>query len=535
MKNFLYHCYLWVSRITHFLSTVKHLHTSRWALPHELKSKNLLSDELDGRYILIGEGIFNHVLAVKPTETRKELGNILFDGMTRAGKGLAIEANLLNWSYSAIVNDIKKELWLRTAGFREKGLGGKAFLFDPTGRGHKFDPLEGKFTDSDLRSVATTLLYRPNEGENKVFTGRAITMLTQIFHAARLEKQRPLPFTYKILNEGLIGVVTILEIISQKHNFYPNLATKFLDIGIDDADFKDKFLLSCFGTLCERINALLTKENIECFNGSDFTAKDIIRSEKPITVYLHWAERDLLALSPLIQLILNSLFDGMIDAYDNVQGDGCQPVAAFLDEIFRTGMSKLPKYATTVCGRNISLLVTSQCKAQMDAEYGQYKAKELKAQFTTQIRYCPADKDTAKDIEEDLDYQSGFARSLTEYESGTSQGENEQKIPLMPAHEIRLMDMQEIIGFRAGIRLRPFRARRMDWRRFPVLAQRQRIPPPQLAVLPQLDELPPHQASGSTRQEPSWRLSPDLLRWGNPPASVNGLRKKRFEDGKGWA
>ena len=64
-----------------------------------------------------------------------------------------------------------------------------------------------------------------------------------------------------------------------------------------------------------------------------------------------------------------------------VQGEGCQPVVAFLDEIFRTGMSKLPKYATTVCGRNISLLVTTQCKAQMDAEYGQYKARELKAQF----------------------------------------------------------------------------------------------------------------------------------------------------------
>ena len=130
MKNFLYHCYLWVSRITHFLSTVKHLHTSRWALPHELKSKNLLSDELDGRYILIGEGIFNHVLAVKPTETRKELGNILFDGMTRAGKGLAIEANLLNWSHSAIVNDIKGELYRRTAGFREMGLKGKSYILD---------------------------------------------------------------------------------------------------------------------------------------------------------------------------------------------------------------------------------------------------------------------------------------------------------------------------------------------------------------------------------------------------------------------
>jgi type IV secretion system protein VirD4 len=465
------------------------------------------------------------MLVVSPTETQQELGNVLFDGMTRAGKGLAIEANLLNWPYSAIVNDIKGELYRRTAGFREKGLKGKSYIFDPRGNSHKFDPLEGLYTDSDLRSVATTLLYRPNEGENKVFTGRAITMLTQIFHAARLERQRPLPFAYKILNEGLIGVATILEIISQKHNFYPNLATKFLDIGIDDTDFKDKFLLSCFGTLCERINALLTKENIECFNGSDFTAKDIIRSEKPITVYLHWPEKDLLLLSPLIQLIWNSLLDGMIDAYDNVLGEGCQPVVAFLDEIFRTGMPMLPKYATTVCGRNISLLVTTQCKAQMDAEYGQFKAKELKAQFNTQIRYCPADKDTAKDIEEDLDYQSGFAHSKTEHESGTSQGENEQKIPLMPAHEIRLMDMQEIIGFRSGMRLRPFRARRMDWRRFPLLMQRRNIPPPPLPILPSLDNRPPDQAWGNTKPESSWRLDPDLLRWGNQPASSNGLRR----------
>jgi hypothetical protein len=164
-----------------------------------------------------------------------------------------------------------------------------------------------------------------------------------------------------------------------------------------------------------------------------------------------------------------------------------------------------------------------------------YKAKELKAQFNTQTRYCPADKDTAKDIEEDLDYQSGFAHSKTEHESGTSQGENEQKIPLMPAHEIRLMDMQEIIGFRAGIRLRPFRARRMDWRRFPLLMQRRNIPPPPLPILPPLDERQPDQAGRSINPESSWRLTPGLLRWGSPPFASNGLRKKGSEDGKGWA
>ena len=166
----------------------------------------------------------------------------------------------------------------------------------------------------------------------------------------------------------------------------------------------------------------------------------------------------------------------MVDYYDDVFGEGCLPVLVVLDEIFRIGMPKLPKYATTVCGRNISLLVTSQSISQLYAEYGQFKAKELLAQFDSRIRYCPADKETAKDIEEDLYYTSGFAQSKTEHEKGTSQGESEQKIPLMSAHEIRLLDAEDLIGFRAGIKLRPFRARRLDWRAFPILRQRRAMP-----------------------------------------------------------
>jgi hypothetical protein len=177
-----------------------------------------------------------------------------------------------------------------------KGLDGKVFFLDPTdptGISDKYDPLEGITTDSDLQSAATTLLYRPNEGQNQIFTDTAITMLTQIFHAAVLERERALPFTLRIINEGFIGAATILEVISQKHNVYPNLATVFLDVPFKDADFDNKFLRDCWSTLTRRIRRLLTKESVQCFTGSDFTAKDIITSEKPITVYLCWPEKDL--------------------------------------------------------------------------------------------------------------------------------------------------------------------------------------------------------------------------------------------------
>jgi type IV secretion system protein VirD4 len=416
------------------------LYKARYARLHELAKMSVdtaaIPKNITGIFLAFGH--FEQVLCAKPTKTQKEIANILLIGKTRVGKGLNIETNLLTWPYPTIVNDIKGELWLRTAGFRKKGLDGEAFKFDPRGYGHKFDPLEGLETDFDLRSAATTLLYRPNEGESAIFSERAITMLVQIFHAARLEEQRLLPFTYKMMNEGLYGVATILEIISEKHTYYPNLATKFLDTNYAKADFKDKFLLSCWGTLTARMNNILTKETVRCFTGSDFTAKDIITSGKhPMSVFLCWPEKHLTSLSPLVELVWNSLIDGMIDYYDSVQGKGCYRTLLVLDEIFRTGMAKLPKYATTVCGRNISLLVSAQSKSQLDAEYGKFKADELRGQFDTAIvhRPAPLDNETTRFIEEVLGYTSGFAHSQNEHEGGTSTGENEQRIPLMPAYD----------------------------------------------------------------------------------------------------
>jgi type IV secretory pathway TraG/TraD family ATPase VirD4 len=221
MERFIYHIHVSFSRLAAFLSTQKHLHTARLAKLHELAKISLPKDDIAQKTatLLIGIGRFNQVFCVKPTKIQKELGNMFIIGKTRAGKGLNIGANLLRFPYPAVTNDIKQEHWHLTAGFREKGLGGKSFLFDPRGNGHRFDPLEGKETEFDLQSAATTLLFRSKEGESQIFTDSAITMLTQIFLAARLEGHRPLPFTRKIIDEGLIGAATILEIISQKLTF----------------------------------------------------------------------------------------------------------------------------------------------------------------------------------------------------------------------------------------------------------------------------------------------------------------------------
>ena len=272
MEHVHYAIAVFFSRLAKFFTSRKALHTARWAFLHELTKiaipKAFISKQIAAILLAIGE--FDRILCVLPTKKQTELTNVIIIGDTRSGKGLNIGANLLRWSFPLVMNDIKEEGWRLAAGFREKGLGGKALKFDPRGTGAKFDPLAGMKTDADFRSAATILLHRSNEGENAIFTERAITMLVQILTAAWLEGYRALPFTYLVLNEGLAGVAKILQQMTQKHHYYPNLATKFLDMTYEKAvrdDFASRFLNDCYSTMTTRMNAILTKESVRCFMG----------------------------------------------------------------------------------------------------------------------------------------------------------------------------------------------------------------------------------------------------------------------------
>src|SRR5205823_14569265 len=112
-----------------------------------------------------------------------------------------------------------------------------------------------------------TLLWRPDEGQNAIFTDGAITMLVAIFHAAILEGERLLPFALNIIAQGFVSAAETLEAISRKHNASPNLATRFLDVDFQRANLKDNYLRSCWGTVTRRLGRILTEESVRCFTG----------------------------------------------------------------------------------------------------------------------------------------------------------------------------------------------------------------------------------------------------------------------------
>lgn len=353
-------------------------------------------------------------------------------------------------------------------------------------------------------SLATHLLFKPNEGEGAIFTQRATVMLTQLFLAARAEGLSPLPYVRHIIRSGLAEAAERLNALSSE------LATQFLDVSFSQANFSDRFLLSAWGTLSARMRPLLTETVVRCFAGADFSAQELMCKASPITVYLRWPERDLLALSPLVRLLWGSLIDELITTYDKAAGKHCRPVLLLIDEAGRTAIPSLADHATTVVGRGVSLWIAIQSLSQLDAVYGKTRATVLRDNMESQIYYRPSNQETADYLAHCLGRKSDYAHSQTVREGAEeSQGLSEQGVPLMTAQEIKQLKDEEIIGFHR--RLPAFKAKRMDWRRFPILTQRQHIPAPSLSALPQLEDSLPSTAWQKTEQLPSEYIDPDMI------------------------
>jgi type IV secretion system protein VirD4 len=195
------------SGLSGFLSRHTKLHGARFAALHELAGLMEPTPTKEGS-LTLGISRLNNVLAVRPTRARRELGNLLIVAPTRGGKGLLATSQLLTWRHSAVVNDIKGDLFSQTAGYRSSL--GPVFVIDPTAVGHTFDPLLSKHTEDELYSSATQLLYKPDERQ-PIFTQRATVMLTQVFLAARVEGSAPLPYAREIIRSGLGAVWNVVE------------------------------------------------------------------------------------------------------------------------------------------------------------------------------------------------------------------------------------------------------------------------------------------------------------------------------------
>src|SRR5215217_264280 len=198
------------------------------------------------------------------------------------------------------------------------------------GIGHRFNPLHNCRTEEDFREMAIHLLYKTYEREADPFTKRAVKMLKAIFMAGFREGLPFFPYVAHLLHLGPEAIATRLDLLSRRHNLPPqeNLATRFLDRPITEANLADPFFESTWSSLTSDMDGLITQTALKSISGSDFTAEDILcgkevidhafgrRVRKPVTVCLRFPENRLRALAPLIRLIWSSLVDDLTNLHD---------------------------------------------------------------------------------------------------------------------------------------------------------------------------------------------------------------------------
>src|SRR5215211_2450491 len=193
------------------------LYSDRFAHTHEIDP--LVSERWHNETgLLVGVSAFNHVLSVRQTPKRRELGNILVDALTRGGKGLLAISQILTFTGSIVVLDIKGELYEATANYR-KTLG-PVFVIDPEAVGNQFDPLYGRVTERQLYAAAKYLLYEAGE-RDPIFIQRGMKMVTQLFMAGReenrqagFEKYRLLPYAGQLMNLPINQVAAHLQAVA---------------------------------------------------------------------------------------------------------------------------------------------------------------------------------------------------------------------------------------------------------------------------------------------------------------------------------
>ena len=291
----------------------------------------------------------------------------------------------------------------------------------------------------------------------------AAVMLTQLFLAARQEGYAPFPYVRACIRDGLVACASRLETIN------PELATQFLNVAFPEANLADRFLLSSWGTLDTRMRPLLTETVIRSLSGADFTPQALMCGEAPVTVYLRWPERDLLTLSPLVVSSGDrSLTSFLQPTTQNRVGDAHQSFFLLMKQeepqspCLRIRQQRLWEgkctsgYPSNLCR---SWKLSTESPAPIPSE------TTWRPRFITARRICRPPNILRTGLERAQ--PSPAQKPCTTAMKSTSEGLAERPISLLTAQAIAQLKDDEIIGFHRN--LPPFRCRRMDWRRLPVL------------------------------------------------------------------
>jgi type IV secretion system protein VirD4 len=384
--------------------------SARWATRRDLKRAGLLGNE--GVYV----GAWKDGGAVRYLRHNGP-ENILLYAPPRSGKGVClIVPTLLSWPHSAVITDLKGELWQLSAGWRQQHGGNKVLRFEPAASSGSccFNPLEEvrigtEYEVGDVQNLATMIVDPEGIGLRDFWQRASQSLITgALLHLLYKAKREGPPATLPALDAMLSDPGRSIEKVWQEMLKYPHLngrchpvvtssARDMLD-RVQEAGAEASGVLSTAKGFLSLYRDPTVAGNI---SHSDFRIADLMHHDSPVSLYLVTQPNDKTRLKPLVRVLVNQIVRLLASGITFENG---QPKPAYkhrlllmLDEFPSLGKLEIMQESLAFTpGYGLKAYLVCQDLNQLQAHYGRDEA--ITSACHLQIAFAPNRLETAEHL-----------------------------------------------------------------------------------------------------------------------------------------
>ena len=330
--------------------TNPYLHGSaRWANQQDIEKAGLLPrpitfwQQLTGQQKPASEGVYVGAWLDKKGVTRYLRHNgaehVLCYAPTRSGKGVGLVIpTLLSWEHSAVITDLKGELWALTSGWRQKYARNKVLRFEPAAvsGGVYWNALDEirlatEYEVGDVQNLATLLVDPDGKGLathwQKTAQALLVGVILHVLYKAQQEgTDATLPAVDDMLSnpdresaELWMEMATYTHVHGKNH---PTVGAAARDM-LDRPDEEAGSVLSTAKSYLALYRDPVVRRNV---SKSEFRIKDLMNFETPVSLYIVTHPNDKARLRPLVRVLINMIVRLLADKMDFVNG---QPKAHY--------------------------------------------------------------------------------------------------------------------------------------------------------------------------------------------------------------
>lgn len=343
--------------------------------------------------------------------------HVLCYAPTRSGKGVGLVVpTLLSWGHSAVITDLKGELWALTSGWRQKHAKNKVLRFEPaTANGSVcWNPLDeiraGTENEvGDVQNLATLLVDPDGKGLESHWQKTSQALLVGvILHALYKAKAdgttASLPSVdgmmadpNRDIGELWMEMTTYGHVDGQNHPVVGSAARDMMDRPDEEAGS----VLSTAKSYLALYRDPIVARNV---SKSEFAIKDLMHHDNPVSLYIVTQPNDKARLRPLVRVMVNMVVRLLADKMDFENG---RPVAHYkhrmlmmLDEFPSLGKLEIMQESLAfVAGYGIKCYLICQDINQLKSrETGYGHDESITSNCHVQNAYPPNRVETAEHL-----------------------------------------------------------------------------------------------------------------------------------------